>query len=96
MRLAIDLDPATVRRLSDRARRHGRSLSEEARALIDRDAGARGPTSDETFGETPSADELLAGFERFRRAAPEPTPSLGAMRRLRDRARGGETGERAE
>lgn len=93
MRLAIDLDPATVRRLSDRARRHGRSLSEEARALIDRDSAARGPGETET-DNTPSAADLLAGFERFRRAAPE--PSLAALRRARDGANSGPNGERAE
>lgn len=82
MRIAIDLDPATVRRLSDRARRHGRSLEDEARATLDRDASARGPAD-----EVPSADDLLAGFERFRRVSPEPTPSLATLRRLRERAR---------
>lgn len=84
MRLLIDLDPATVRRLSDRARRHGRSIEDEARALLDRDAGARGPIED----DAPTAAELAAGFERFRRIAPEPTPSLATLRRLRERARG--------
>ena len=87
MRLAIDLDPATVRRLSDRARRHGRSIEAEARALLDRDAGARGPGGDDDDEATTglNATELLAGFERFRRAAPE--PSLTTLRRLRDVAR---------
>ena len=86
MRLAIDLDPATMRRLSDRARRHGRSIEAEARALIDRDTAARGPTDDDAPTPTGlSPTELLAGFERFRRAAPE--PSLTTMRRLRERAR---------
>ena len=81
MRLTIDIDPATMRRLSDRARRHGRSIEAEARALIDRDTVARGPKDE----DAPTATELLAGFERFRRAAPE--PSLTAMRALRERAR---------
>ena len=81
MRIAIDLDPATARRLSDRARRHGRSIEAEARALIDRDASARGPSD----GDAPTPTELLAGFERFRRTNPE--PSLTAMRALRERAR---------
>ena len=85
MRLAIDLDPATVRRLSDRARRHGRSIEAEARALLDRDAGARGPGDDDEATAGLNATELLAGFERFRRAAPE--PSLTTLRRLRDVAR---------
>ena len=83
MRLLLDLEPGTVRRLSDRARRHGRSIEAEARALLDRDLAARGPGE----GDPPTADELLGGFERFRRVAPEPTPSLSALRRLRERAR---------
>lgn len=84
MRIAIDLDPSTVRRLSDRARRHGRSMEDEARALLDRDVAARGPSDD-----APTPADLLAGFERFRRVTPEPTPSLATLRRLRERARTG-------
>ena len=90
MRIAIDLDPATVRRLSDRARRHGRSIEDEARAMLDRDASARGPGGDapaEATTDELTTEELLAGFERFRRVAPEPTPSLATLRRLRERAR---------
>ena len=84
MRLTIDLDPATARGLSDRARRHGRSLEAEARAVIERDAAARGPAEDART-DAPTATELLAGFERFRTRATE--PSLTTMRRLRERAR---------
>ena len=77
MRLAIELDPATVRRLSDRARRHGRSIEDEARALLDRDVTSRGPA------DVPTPLDLATGFERFRRVAPDPTPSLATLRRLR-------------
>ena len=86
MRVALDLDPAIVRRLSDRARRHGRTLEDEARALLDRDLGSRGPDTAEA-DDAPDAAALLAGFERFRRVSPDPTPSLATLRRLRDRAR---------
>lgn len=84
-RLTVDLDPATVRRLSDRARRHGRSLADEAREMLARDVAARGPIE----GEAPDAADLAAGFERFRQSRPDAAPSLAALRRARDAARGG-------
>jgi plasmid stability protein len=73
--LVRDIDPALKRKLEERARAHGRSLTEEARAAIERGMADEGsiakPRTDELgtrlFGMLPDewrGDDLVFGLPR--------------------------------
>ena len=69
-----DLDEAVVSELRDRARRHGKSLSEELRELLTREAFR--PREETTERLQKLRDQLRAKYGEF----PDSTPFIRAER----------------
>jgi plasmid stability protein len=65
--LVRDLDPATVKRLKERARQHGRSLQAEAKAILQEAAAMF--TMEEALANSKSWHRRLAGRRHSESAA---------------------------